>query len=177
MRYKSTIWTVIVFGITLGIFLLVFSLHLRQIQNPAKLEISSTGKYKKLNLTNIELADTDEKRTVGLMNRSELCQTCGMLFVFENSEPRSFWMKNTLISLDIIFMDEEGIILNIEKNTIPLNETLRYNSIGKSKYVLEVNAGYSHEHNLKSGDKIKISELISLSEKTDIIRKSRLLSS
>ena len=100
---------------------------------------------------NIEIADNDLERAKGLMLREELCDNCGMLFVYDGEDERSFWMKNTLIPLDIIFIDENFTVTNIE-NAAPCNENVCkiYNGIGK--YVLEVNPGI----NIKIGDKVRI---------------------
>ncbi len=109
----------------------------------------------------IELADTKEKHESGLMNRTGLCENCGMLFVFESEGFYPFWMKNTLISLDMIWIDSENKIISIAENT--KTDTCDYNTdpdckpqtyrpIGSAKYVLEVNAGFTKTHNIKTGE-------------------------
>ncbi len=105
----------------------------------------------------VELAITPEEQQKGLMFREELQENTGMLFV--QSEPRltAFWMKNTLISLDIIFIDENSKIINIEK-AVPCEQTacITYPSKDKAKYILEINAGESKAHNLKPNDPLII---------------------
>lgn len=127
-------------------------------------EISSTGKIHRINFETIELADSEQERQFGLMNRKELCDTCSMLFVFDDINYRSFWMENTYIPLDIIFIDETGKIVNISNNAVPLDTSVRYNSTAPAKYVLEVNAGFSKQFDLKPGDQFKIDEMIAASK-------------
>lgn len=100
----------------------------------------------------LEIADTEEKRTQGLMYRGTMSDTQTMLFVFDEEEPRSFWMKNTYISLDIIFADAEGNIVTIQKNTRPYSEdpVLSYDP---ALYVIEVVAGFSDLYGLEKGDR------------------------
>jgi len=106
---------------------------------------------------NVELADTNQERTNGLMFREELCEDCGMLFVFEDSDFRSFWMKDTLIPLDVVFIDENLEIVNIEHAAPCLEEVCDiYASTEKVKYVLEVNGNFTIENSINTGDKVAI---------------------
>lgn len=102
----------------------------------------------------IEIAENDAAHAAGLMYRRSLAEQAGMLFVFPRSEPKSFWMKNTPLSLDIIFLDEEGTILNIVKRTKPFSEEF-IESVAPAKYVVEVRAGYADKHGLAVSQKIK----------------------
>ncbi len=106
----------------------------------------------------IEIADNDYERQTGLMYRKHLDTNHGMLFIFDQIQVRSFYMKNTYIPLDIVYIDSNKTIVNIAKNTKPLDETSVY-SEDVVKYVLEINAGLSDKWNLKPGDKISFSEL------------------
>lgn len=90
----------------------------------------------------IEIADTPETQMKGLMGRNTLDDGCGMLFVFERSKPQKFWMKNTPVPLDIIFIGRDGCIVNIVESTTPLSNQ-RYRSKGPVKYVVEVRAGFA----------------------------------
>ncbi len=102
----------------------------------------------KLKFENLELADNNEEREKGLMFRQSLCKNCAMLFQLDQPAQVSFWMKNTYIPLDIIFIKENGQISDIYENVEILREDLFYTSSLPIKYVLEVNAGYAKKHNL-----------------------------
>lgn len=101
----------------------------------------------------IEIADNDYERQLGLMNRQSMEEMQGMLFIFPQERYQSFWMMNTLFSLDIIFINSNKEIVTIHKNTIPLSEQ-SYPSTSPAQYVVEVNAGFCDRHNIKLGDKI-----------------------
>lgn len=101
----------------------------------------------------VEIADNDAERSKGLMYRSTMPDSLGMLFIFEGSEPQSFWMKNTLISLDIIYVDENKTIVTIQPNTKPLSED-PIPSYRNAQYVVEVVAGFCERHGIKEGDKV-----------------------
>lgn len=104
-----------------------------------------------------ETARTPEERAYGLMFRTSLQNDRGMLFFFETEEPVSFWMKNTLIPLDMIFLDSDKKIIHIEKNAPPCknNPCPVYPSILPAKYVLEVNGGWSEKNGVMVGDEFK----------------------
>ncbi len=78
-----------------------------------------------------------------------------MLFVFEKVEPRSFWMKNTLIPLDLIYLDAAGKVISIKQGK-PLQEEPTIPSDGPTKYVIELNAGAAATAGLKVGDRVKV---------------------
>ncbi len=103
-----------------------------------------------------EVARNQEQFTLGLMHRPQLGKDKGMLFVFPDSEERYFWMKNTLIPLDIIFISESHRVVNIalQAQPCPQMPCPTYNSSQPVKYVLEVNGGLSREMGLKVGDKV-----------------------
>lgn len=101
----------------------------------------------------LEIADDDYERETGLMYRASMEQDQGMLFIFENEEPRNFYMKNTNIPLDLIFLDSESKIVSISRNAKPESmETIP--SQVPAKYVLEVNAGLSDQWSLNVGDSL-----------------------
>jgi len=89
----------------------------------------------------IEIADTPETQMKGLMGRSALDNGSGMLFVFEHIELQKFWMKNTPVPLDIIFVGGDGCIVNIVESTTPMSNQ-SYRSAGPIKFVIEVRAGF-----------------------------------
>ncbi len=102
-----------------------------------------------------EVAATEEQQRQGLMFRTELGENNGMLFVFPYSSHHEFWMKNTLIPLDMIFIGEELKIKGLVENARPEStDTLGISD--PSKYVLEVNGGFCHERGIQSGDSVKI---------------------
>ena len=101
----------------------------------------------------LEIADNNYERQLGLMNRKEMKENQGMLFIFPRQEFQSFWMRNTLISLDILFINDQKKIVTIHKNTKILSEE-SYPSSEPSIYVVEVMAGFTEKYNIKVGDKI-----------------------
>ena len=106
----------------------------------------------------VEIAKTPEELSRGLMNRATLPENGGMLFVFSDSAPRAFWMKNTLIPLDIIFISSDTKITNIE-HALPCkaDPCPLYRSRGNAMYVLEVNGGFSQTHGISEGDDVGLS--------------------
>jgi uncharacterized membrane protein (UPF0127 family) len=103
----------------------------------------------------VELAITPEERGRGLMHRTQLGENDGMLFLFPTAEPRTFWMRNTLIPLDIIFLDDEGVVLNVEEAP-PGVERPGFHSLGPARMVLELNGGWCRAAGLKPGDAIEV---------------------
>jgi len=101
----------------------------------------------------VEIVDTPDSRAHGLMDRDYLGKNNGMLFLMDEEEVQSFWMKNTRIPLDMIFIFSDWKIAGIIENTTPYS--LEPRSIEMpSKYVLEVNGGFCQQHNIKAGDKV-----------------------
>jgi len=99
----------------------------------------------------VEIARTDEERARGLMERTSLPPEGGMLFLFTESDDHAFWMKNTFIPLDMIFIGEDGRVVGIVESAAPGTTTLR--SVGApSRYVLEVNGGWSSARGVRTGD-------------------------
>jgi uncharacterized protein len=106
---------------------------------------------------NAEIAQTEEQKTVGLMFRKYLGLNEGMLFSFPNSLERTFWMKNTLIPLDMIFIAENMTVVKIHHAVPCEEEPCPFYSSGKpAKYVLEVNGNYTLAHGIKEGSKVEI---------------------
>lgn len=107
---------------------------------------------------NIEIADDAFEQSKGLMYRNNLEWNSGMLFVFDGEEKRSFWMKNTLIPLDMLFIDKDFKIVDIKENTEPckIQNCPSYISKEPAKYVLEVNAGYVEKNGINTGDELKL---------------------
>jgi len=106
----------------------------------------------------VELADTPEKQSLGLMFRDHLPDDQGMLFLFPNESLRSFWMKNCRISLDIFYFDKDLALVSVSENTPPCRTQRcpNYPSSGPAKYVLELNAGKAAELGVKAGDQLEL---------------------
>ncbi len=102
---------------------------------------------------NIEVADDDAERAQGLMYRDAMAENAGMLFLMETEEPQTFWMENTIISLDILYADAGKKIVSIQKNCKPYSRD-QIPSVKPALYVVEVNAGYTSKYNIKVGDVI-----------------------
>ncbi len=100
---------------------------------------------------NVEVVDTPESRAQGLMFRTSLAPDAGMLFDFKELRPVAFWMRNTLIPLDMIFIREDGSIANVHVNAKPLDPT-SIPSDGPVEFVLEIAGGRSVELGIKAGD-------------------------
>ena len=101
----------------------------------------------------VEMATTDEEKTTGLMYRKELPDGKGMLFDFSPEQQVSMWMKNTYISLDMIFIRADGRILRIAENTEPQSTSI-ISSGGLAKGVLEVIAGTAKKYGIQPGDRV-----------------------
>lgn len=102
----------------------------------------------------VEIAQTQEAASLGLMFRESLPEDQGMLFVFPRQQILSFWMRNTFIPLDIAFIDEAGVIVDIQRMA-PLDESIHYISAAPALYALEVNAGWFEKRGIKVGAKVK----------------------
>jgi len=100
-----------------------------------------------------EIADTEHKRERGLMERFDLCENCGMLFVFDQPQKLNFWMKNTIIPLSIAFIGNDGRILNIDE-MVPQTLNGHY-SVGLAKYALEMTSGWFAKHQVYTGDLVE----------------------
>ena len=109
------------------------------------------GKY--LTKIDIEIAEDEEARNTGLMYRAKMKEDQGMLFIFPAEKPQSFWMRNTILPLDIIFVNSKMEVVNIRDHAKPFDES-SYSSTGPAKYVVEVNAGFADEHGIIPGSKI-----------------------
>jgi len=117
-------------------------------------ECTITNRYDKPIVSiDIEIADDDTRREIGLMGRPVMDERQGMLFVLEPEQMASFWMKNTILPLDIIFINKLGEIVTICKNTMPFSEQ-SYSATAMTLLVLEVNAGFSDKYGIKEGDRI-----------------------
>lgn len=103
------------------------------------------------------VADDQTSRAEGLMNVTSLPEDSGMIFIFEENQPRSFWMASTPLSLDLIFVNETFEIVRIHRNASPYSQE-SIQSERPAKYVVEVNAGYTLRHDINEGASIEILE-------------------
>ncbi|MBI4019790.1 MAG: DUF192 domain-containing protein [Candidatus Aenigmarchaeota archaeon] len=151
------------------LLLLVPYLSTRQTLQDSVTFVSATDGEERNNTVFVEIADEPEERRRGLMNRTSLGENSGMLFVFEGESVLYFWMKDTRIPLDMIFISgsrsgdniaggHSGEIASIKRNAQPCGgdpcET--YGSIFPAKYVVEVNAGWADAHNVREGGTVVI---------------------
>ncbi len=103
----------------------------------------------------IEIAENDHDRQRGLMYRTKMGDDHGMIFSFEKKSDHAFWMHNTCIPLDMLFIDDDGLVVGIEENTPTISDDTF--EVGcESKYVLEVNAGWTRAHGVMAGQWVKI---------------------
>lgn len=114
--------------------------------------ISATGDT--ITTIAVEIAETETETTTGLMFRKKMDNNQGMIFIFPDEQPRSFWMKNTYLPLDIIYISADSSIVSVQDNTTPYSiESLP--SEGPARFVVEVNAGFRDKYSLKKGDRIR----------------------
>ena len=106
----------------------------------------------------VEIADTQQKQTLGLMYRDEMAADHGMLFIFPNEAPRSFWMKNCRIALDIMYFDKDLNMVSASLDTQPcrVRRCPSYPSKAPAMYVLELNAGKAAELGIGPGDHLTL---------------------
>ena len=105
----------------------------------------------------VEVAETPETLTRGLMERPALAPNAGMLFIFSDVAPRAFWMMNTLIPLDMLFIDADRRIINIQANAPPCEPPQHcptYHSTAPAKYVLEIAGGRAQALGIRTGDQL-----------------------
>jgi uncharacterized membrane protein (UPF0127 family) len=146
-----------------GVFASIFCCGLSACADPSKLPtvsatfvsagLESSPKY------TLEVCSTDRERALGLMYRRSLPELSGMLFVFPLERQNAFWMKNTYIPLDMVFLDQEMKVVGILENVPPLTEAPR--SVGKpSKFVVEFGAGVTRKHGLTEGARMVVDGVI-----------------
>jgi hypothetical protein len=117
-----------------------------------------TGDNRRLSV-DVEVVHTLPERERGLMFRKTLAPETGMLFIFDDDQDHMFWMKNTLIPLDMIFISQEGVVEGIVRDAAPETETPR--SVNHaSRYVLEVNAGWAALKGVETGARVDVSEAL-----------------
>ncbi|GAB5548437.1 MAG: DUF192 domain-containing protein [Sandaracinaceae bacterium] len=106
----------------------------------------------------VEVADTPAARQRGLMFRRHMPRDAGMLFIFPRAEPRSFWMRNTFLALDILFIGADRRVVGVVEHASPLTDDSRAVE-ADSQYVLEVHAGFARTHSLSTGTPVRFTGL------------------
>ena len=138
--------------ILLGIFLIILSNTVFAENNHLVFEqimCSINVNKKNFQELSLDVADTEKKRSYGLMNRKDMKPNSGMLFIWKDSQIRNFWMKNTHFNLDLFFLNKQGEIIEIYKNAKAFDET-NIKSQNKVNFVVELKSG---EYPLLIGDK------------------------
>ncbi len=127
-------------------------------RSPVPRVIVETAKGER-HAVSVEVARTDEARRKGLMSRTELARDAGMLFLFDETSDHAFWMLDTLIPLDMIFVSDDGRIVGIVERAEPRTTVAR--SVGApSRYVLEVNGGWASTHGVRRGDRVRFENVL-----------------
>jgi len=107
----------------------------------------------------VELAKTPAEKTQGLMFRDSMPENHGMFFLFDEESPRTFWMKNTKIPLDMLFLDKDMVVVEVKADIQPCAEDPCPSYPSKpAQYVLEINAGLAEKNNIVIGSKMSLSE-------------------
>ena len=141
------------FEIIIGFLYVLMTLSTNTVACPIDLPVSTIS-IKGHPLT-VELATTPAGRGCGLSRRQELPENQGMLFIFSDLRPRSFWMKDTVIPLSIAYLDDTGQIFSIQ-DMVPLQTNKQYPSSQPAAYALEVNQGWFRSHGIEVGDIVKM---------------------
>ncbi|SDG69853.1 DUF192 domain-containing protein [Pelagibacterium luteolum] len=136
-------------GLALGLSLLAFSAVAQESEDLATI-VSGDLRHE----FTVEVVDTDETRSRGLMFVEELAPDAGMLFDFFEERPVAFWMQNTLIPLDMLFIKSDGEIARIHENAVPMDRTA-IPSGEPVRFVLEIPGGRSAELGLEAGDTLE----------------------
>jgi uncharacterized membrane protein (UPF0127 family) len=133
-------------------FLVIACLGMGPCASPPEVRIH-TAVGEEISIT-VELANTPEKRGLGLMYRKELEPGKGMFFLFPSEQPLTFWMKDTPLSLDLVFINRDGRVVNIVKGATPYSEK-PLSSERPAQYVLEVPAGFCESRGIGLGDRVE----------------------
>jgi uncharacterized membrane protein (UPF0127 family) len=128
----------------------LFSTTVEALERKPLTIVTVTGRHP----ITVEIATTPEEKARGLMYRRSLAANVGMLFVYAHDQEIMMWMKNTYISLDMIFIKADGTVLRIEENTKPLSERI-ISSEQQARAILEMKAGSAARLGIKAGDKIE----------------------
>jgi uncharacterized protein len=129
----------------------------RTVEPTHKLEILNEQQDRVVASVRVALAQTEQERNSGLMDVREMPFDTGMYFLFDDEQPRSFWMANTPLSLDILFINRQQRIVRVHTRTVPFSER-QIRSELPAMYTLEVNAGFVSEHDIREGMYVRLLE-------------------
>ena len=155
------------FAISLSVFFIVFTSCKGENKTEIKTEVIDFTKEGELSIfkkdsilvnLDIEIAETDYETETGLMYRESMEEKQGMLFIQDEFKVQNFYMKNTQISLDLIFIDDNLKVVSFQENAKPFDESSLSSQV-PAKYVLEVNAGLAEKWLLEVGDSISFTRL------------------
>ena len=149
-RLRSCGWMMLSLGAAIAVLVTLCVSPVAQAASIQPLEIATKSGVR---VFSVEMATTEEEKQTGLMYRKELADGKGMLFDFSPEQQISMWMKNTYISLDMIFIRADGRILRIAENTEP-HSTKIISSGGLARGVLEVVAGTAQKYGIQPGDRV-----------------------
>jgi uncharacterized membrane protein (UPF0127 family) len=141
------------FGIIIGFLFILMTISTNTVACPIDLPVGTVSI--RGHLLTVELATTPVARACGLSLRQELPDNQGMLFIFSDLRPRSFWMKDTVIPLSIAYLDATGKITSIQ-DMVPLQTDKQYPSSQPAAFALEVNQGWFRSHGVEVGDIVKM---------------------
>lgn len=141
----------ILLGLMIFVIILILSLNINNYEREDTQQVCLRN-----NCFQVEIADNSIERQQGLMFREQLDKDKGMLFIFDEEGIYPFWMKNTLIPLDMIWINEDKEIVYIENNAQPCKEEVctSYNPNANARYVFEINSGLTNELGIKIGNKL-----------------------
>ncbi len=129
----------------------------RTVQPTHEIQILNEQQDQTVTRVRVALAQTEQERSAGLMDVRQMPFDTGMYFIFDEEAPRSFWMANTPLSLDILFVNREHRIVRIHTRTVPFSER-QIRSELPAMYTLEVNAGFVSEYDIREGMYVRLSE-------------------
>ena len=151
MKQQTLAAIIVVALIVIAAAALFYWQHVSSLNAPgASGKVDLTGDRGTVRLA-VEVADNESEREFGLMNRTSLAADAGMLFVFEDDQRWAFWMEDTLIPLDMIFIAENQTIVYVRENATPMSRDIIMPS-SPCRYVLEVNGGLCAAEGIRAGD-------------------------
>ena len=150
-------WIVVIILVIVAVLAAAYYFSTHAASNEQGSRVDFIGANGNTSTVYVEVADTPDKEQRGLMYRTSLDPDRGMLFIFDGDGQRSFWMQNTPLPLDMVFVNSKYEIVDINRNATPYSTTT-YTAQLPCKYVVEVNGGYCDAHGIGIGDGIKIND-------------------